>query len=181
MGAEAALAVFGRDSGLKSFLLSTLLPELDLRDAVAFARAYPHPWLLRESTARSPAHSSAATMLMPTPAAQAPSEGLALAIALEPARVGATQVTLGRSHACDVEFDEGTLSQLHCVFLKAKDGWSIEDLGSTNGTWVDGARLLRSQPVPLLDGARIQAAQLQLTFHDSTGLWRRLEAEAMRP
>jgi hypothetical protein len=164
---------------LKSFLLSTLLPELDLRDEVAFARAYPHPWLLRESKPRHQAHAGA-TMLMPTPALVA-SEGLALAIALEPARAGAMQVTLGRGHACDVELDDGTLSQLHCVFLKSADGWRVEDIGSTNGTWVDGTRLAKSQPVPLADGARIQAAQVLLTFHDSTGLWRRLEAEALRP
>jgi hypothetical protein len=164
---------------LKSFLLSTLLPELDLRDAVAFARAYPHPWLLRESKPRSPS-SLGATLLMP-PSAVVSNDGLALAIALEPSRAGATQVTLGRGHACDVELEDGTLSQLHCVFLKAEDGWTVEDLGSTNGTWVDGNRLKTRQPVSVVDGARIQAAQLLLTFHDSSGLWRRLEAEAMRP
>jgi hypothetical protein len=165
---------------LKSFLLSTLLPELDLRDEVAFARAYPHPWLLRESKPTPSAHSGGATVLMPTPTMLS-SEGLALAIALEPARVGATQVTLGRGHACDVELDDGTLSQLHCVFLKSETGWQVEDLGSTNGTWVDGARLDKRAPVPLVDGARIQAAQVLLTFHDSNGLWRRLEVEALRP
>jgi FHA domain len=165
---------------LKSFLLSTLLPELDLRDAVAFARAYPHPWLLRESKARSPARSLGATLLMPTSEVAA-NDGLALAIALEPARAGATQVTLGRGHACDVELEDGTLSQLHCVFLKGEDGWAVEDLGSTNGTWVDGSRLQTRQAVPVADGVRIQAAQVLLTFHDSPGLWRRLEAEALRP
>ena len=151
---------------MKSFLLSTLLPELDLRDAVAFARAYPHPWLLRESAPRPPLHTTGATLLMPTPATVA-REGLALAIALEPARPGAAQVTLGRGHACDVELEDGTLSQLHCVFFKAADSWHLEDVGSTNGTWVDGTR--------------IQAAQVLLSFHHSSGLWRRLEAEALRP
>jgi len=165
---------------LKSFLLSTLLPELDLRDAVAFARAYPHPWLLRESTPGRPAHTSGATLLMPTPSTVA-REGLALAIALEPARAGASQVTLGRGHACDVELEDGTLSQLHCVFLKGAEGWRLEDVGSTNGTWVDGLRLAKQQSVPLGDGTRIQAAQVLLTFHHSSGLWRRLEAEALRP
>jgi hypothetical protein len=165
---------------LKSFLLSTLLPELDLRDAVAFARAYPHPWLLRESKPRQPAHTGGATLLMPAAVALS-TEGMALAIALEPARTGALQVTLGRGHACDVELEDGTLSQLHCVFLKSADGWRVEDLGSTNGTWVDGTRLVTRQPVPLADGTPIQAAAVRLTFHDSSGLWRRLEAEALRP
>ncbi len=165
---------------MKSFLLSTLLPELDLRDAVAFSRAYPHPWLLRESKPRHPARAEGATLLMPKRAV-AVGEDLALAIALEPARAGATQVTLGRGHACDLELEDGTLSQLHCVFLKSADGWRVEDLGSTNGTWVNGTRLADRAPVSLADGTRIQAAQVLLTFHDSLGLWRRLEAEALRP
>lgn len=165
---------------MKSFLLSTLLPELDLRDEVAFVRAYPHPWLVRESAARPQVHTSGETVLLPTPARVA-AEGLALAIALEPARTGALQVTLGRGHACDLELQDGTLSQLHCVFLKGPGGWRVEDVGSTNGTWVDGTRLAKQQSVPLVDGTRIQAAQILLTFHHSAGLWRRLEAEALRP
>jgi predicted component of type VI protein secretion system len=165
---------------LKSFLLSTLLPELELRGAPAFARAYPHPWLLRESKPTEPPPALGATVRMPVSAVAARG-GQALAIALEPARAGATQVTLGRGHACDVELEDGTLSQLHCVFLKSEEGWRIEDLGSTNGTWVEGNRLKPRQPVPLADGTRIQAAALLLTFHDSTGLFRRLQAEALRP
>ena len=116
---------------------------------------------------------------MPTPAA-APRESVALAIALEPARPGAVQVTLGRGHACDLEIEEGTLSQLHCVFERGPTGWRIEDVGSTNGTWLDGVRLPPRQPAPLRDGMRIQAAEVVLVFHDSTGLWRPLEAEALR-
>ncbi len=165
---------------MKSFLLSTLLPELDLRDEVAFTRAYPHPWLVRESAPREPAHTAGATVLMPMPTRLTP-EGLTLAIAVEPARAGASQVTLGRGHACDLELPDGTLSQLHCVFLKGPDGWRVEDVGSTNGTWVNGTRLAKQQSVPLVDGTRIQAAQVLLTFHHSSGLWRRLEAEALRP
>lgn len=166
---------------MKSFLLSTLLPELDLRDEAAFARAYSHPWLIRESSGQHPAQSSGATLLMPVPAAAAHREAMALAIALEPARTGSAQVTLGRGHVCDVELDEGTLSQLHCVFLHGPKGWSIEDLGSTNGTWLEGVRLPPRRPEPLADGMRIHAALVVLTFHDSHGLWRRLEAEALRP
>jgi FHA domain len=164
---------------VKSFLLSTLLPELDLRDAAAFARAYPHPWLLRESGTGHPAHSTGATVRMPAPAPVVQDDA-GLAIALEPARAGETRVTLGRGHACDVDLAEGTLSQLHCAFVHHDDGWRIEDLGSTNGTWLDGVRLTARQPVRIADGQRVQAALIHFTFHDSTGLWRRLEAEALR-
>ena len=161
-----------------SFLLSLLARQQALLGERFVAR-YPHPWLVRESSERNPATSSDATMRMPAPAA-AVQEDAGLAIALEPARAGAAQVTLGRGHGCDVDLTEGTLSQLHCAFHRSDAGWLIEDLGSTNGTWLDGVRLAPREPVPVADGQRIQTAQLHFTFHDSTGLWRRLEAEALR-
>ena len=165
---------------MKSFLLSTLLPELDLRDETAFARAHPHPWLLREPTAWHPTNPDGPlTLLMPATAA-APLEGSALAIALEPVVRDATQITLGRSPACDLVIEEGTVSQVHLVFRQAEDGWTVEDPGSTNGTWLDGVRLEKAAHRRLAEGARLQAAQVLFTFASSTGLWRRLEAEALR-
>lgn len=165
---------------MKSFLLSTLLPELDLRDEPAFARAHPHPWLLREPTAWHPTHPDGVqTLLMPASVA-APLEGSALAIALEPVVRDAAQITLGRSPACDLQIEEGTVSQVHLVFRPAEGGWTVEDPGSTNGSWLDGVRLDKAAPHRLAEGARLQAAQVLFTFASSSGLWRRLEAEALR-
>ena len=165
---------------MKSFLLSTLLPELDLRDEAAFARAHPHPWLLREPTAWHPTNpDSPQTLLMPAKVAT-PLEGSALAIALEPVVRDATQVTLGRSPSCDLQIEEGTVSQVHLIFRHADGGWTVEDPGSTNGTWVDGVRLEKDVPHRLSEGARLQTAQVLFTFASSAGVWRRLEAEALR-
>jgi len=165
---------------MKSFLLSTLLPELDLRDEVAFARAHSHPWLLREPTAWHPTHPDGGETLLVPAAPAAPLEGSALAIALEPVVRDSAQVTLGRSPACDLVIEEGTVSQLHLVFRRQGEGWTVEDTGSTNGSWLDGVRLQKAEARPLSDGARLQAAQVLFTFASSSGLWRRLEAEALR-
>jgi len=165
---------------MKSFLLSTLLPELDLRDETAFARAHPHPWLLREPTAWHSTHPDGNQTLLMPPTVAAPLEGSALAIALEPVVRDGQQITLGRSASCDLVIEEGTVSQVHLVFRLAPDGWTVEDPGSTNGTWVDGVRLEKAVPQRLADGARLQAAQVLFTFASSSGLWRRLEAEALR-
>jgi len=165
---------------MKSFLLSTLLPELDLRDETAFARAHPHPWLLREPTAWHPTHPDGVhTLLMPATVA-APLEGSALAIALEPVVRDSPQITLGRSPSCDLVVEEGTVSQIHLVFRQAEDGWTVEDPGSTNGSWLDGVRLEKAVRHRLAEGARLQTAQVLFTFSSSAGVWRRLEAEALR-
>ena len=165
---------------MKSFLLSTLLPELDLRDEVAFARAHPHPWLLREPTAWHATHPDGNQTLLTPPTVAAPLEGTAVAIALEPVVRDGTQITLGRSASCDLVIDEGTVSQVHLVFLQAPDGWTVEDPGSTNGSWLEGVRLEKAVAQRLAEGARLQAAQVLFTFASSSGLWRRLEAEALR-
>ena len=165
---------------MKSFLLSTLLPELDLRDEAAFARAHPHPWLLREPTAWHPTNPDGNQTLLMPPSVAAPLEGSALAIALEPVLRDGTPISLGRSASCDLVIEEGTVSQVHLVFRQTPEGWTVEDPGSTNGSWLDGVRLEKAVPQRLVEGARLQAAQVLFTFASSSGLWRRLEAEALR-
>jgi len=165
---------------MKSFLLSTLLPELDLRDETAFSRAHPHPWLLREPTAWHQTHPDGNTTLLMPPSVAAPLEGSAQAIALEPVVRDGTEITLGRSASCDLVIEEGTVSQVHLVFRQASEGWTVEDPGSTNGSWLDGVRLEKAVPQKLGEGARLQAAQVLFTFASSSGVWRRLEAEALR-
>ena len=110
---------------MKSFLLSTLLPELDLRDEAAFSRAHPHPWLLREPTAWHSTHPDGNQTLLIPPTVAAPLDGTAMAIALEPVVRDGTQITLGRSPSCDLVIEEGTVSQVHLVFRVAPDGWTL--------------------------------------------------------
>jgi hypothetical protein len=51
-------------------------------------------------------------------------------------------LTLGRSQDCDVVMGEETVSRLHAELLHGEDDeWTIRDLGSTNGTWLNGARI----------------------------------------
>lgn len=68
--------------------------------------------------------------------------------------IATDETVLGRGHGCHVRIDDSGLSRRHCRILKGPEGFGVEDLGSTNGTFVDG------EPVKgrhkLQDGARIQ-------------------------
>ncbi|MEV7414311.1 FHA domain-containing protein [Streptomyces sp. NPDC089919] len=75
------------------------------------------------------------------------------------------QIRVGRSADADVPLDDPDVSRLHCAVTVGEDGRvSVADLGSTNGTALDGVPLGGS-PVPLRPGAllRVGESTLRLT------------------
>lgn len=59
----------------------------------------------------------------------------------------AAGLTIGRSQSCSLVLDDGYVSSYHAK-LFAQDGtWMIEDMDSTNGTFVNGARVHGVQPI----------------------------------
>jgi FHA domain len=51
-------------------------------------------------------------------------------------------ITLGRSRACDCVLDDPSVSRRHAELRRDGGLWLLRDLGSRNGTRVNGARLL---------------------------------------
>ncbi len=55
---------------------------------------------------------------------------------------------LGRSSACQLVFADDTVSRRHAE-LRLQDGrWMLRDLGSSNGTWVNGRRVMEAEVAP---------------------------------
>ncbi|MCA9992307.1 MAG: protein kinase, partial [Anaerolineales bacterium] len=55
-------------------------------------------------------------------------------------------ITIGRAEDNDVVLSDSTVSRHHASMERTPAGWQIVDLGSTNGTYLDGARLGESIP-----------------------------------
>ncbi|MFF5895634.1 FHA domain-containing protein [Streptomyces argenteolus] len=75
------------------------------------------------------------------------------------------RIRIGRSAEADVPLDDPDVSRLHCAVTVSEDGRvSVADLGSTNGTSLDGTEV-RDRPVPLVPGAllRLGESTLRLT------------------
>lgn len=69
----------------------------------------------------------------------------------------------GRSNICNIFFDDDRLSKQHFVIETTRMGCFIEDLGSTNGTFVNGVKLATRRMV--LDGDIITAGREKIVFH----------------
>jgi predicted component of type VI protein secretion system len=57
------------------------------------------------------------------------------------------EITVGRRASCDIRLDYENVSGKHCLLRLLNGVWNIKDLGSTNGTTVNGARLTSEQSV----------------------------------
>src|SRR5882757_3070351 len=76
------------------------------------------------------------------------------------------RLSLGRSAAAELSFpDDGGLSRQHLCIERDGEGWAIRDLGSKNGTIVNGVRL--SGRAPLKTGDRITAGHLILIYDNA--------------
>jgi hypothetical protein len=54
---------------------------------------------------------------------------------------------IGRGGHCDLVIDSAKISREHAAFVRDAEGWWIEDLGSSNGTWYRGERVQRRRIV----------------------------------
>jgi hypothetical protein len=52
--------------------------------------------------------------------------------------------TIGRSDACRLVIAHGTISRRHAMLKRTREGVEVRDLGSLNGTWVNGWRVDRA-------------------------------------
>ena len=57
-------------------------------------------------------------------------------------------VVVGRKEDCDVRLEHKSVSKMHCVLVKTDGLLLLRDLGSTNGTRVNGTRVRRAALLP---------------------------------
>ncbi len=78
--------------------------------------------------------------------------------------IAAGGAVIGRSRECDIVLGDANVSRRHAEIRPAGDGWTITDLGSTNGIRVDGRAVGAGRPQPLAPGARVDVGTVDATF-----------------
>ena len=76
--------------------------------------------------------------------------------------LGDSPVTLGRADDSTLVLTDDYASTRHARLMPGDGAWTIEDLGSTNGTYLGGAKLNRPTPVPLGQPIKIGKTVLEL-------------------
>lgn len=86
----------------------------------------------------------------------------------------AARTLVGRSRGCDVQLAGTAVSSEHAAIAWAAGGWTLRDLGSRNGTFLDGRRLSPGETAPLAVGDRIG-------FGEPDGAWTLDDAGSPQP
>jgi hypothetical protein len=69
---------------------------------------------------------------------------------------------IGRSRDCDIVLDDAGVSRRHAQLRPAPEGWTIEDMGSTNGMRINDEQLRGVHP--LHPGDRIEVGSTEIVF-----------------
>ena len=76
---------------------------------------------------------------------------------------GGTVVTVGRHPDSLLFLDCPSVSGRHAIFTPQKDGWYVKDMGSSNGTRVNGAEI---EEAVLADGDRVSFGDVQGIYYE---------------
>lgn len=76
------------------------------------------------------------------------------------------RLVIGRMPSCDIHLPDANISREHAALVSEGSGWAIADLGSTNGTFVNGNLVQR---VRLRDGDVIALGVSELVYHEPRG------------
>lgn len=157
---------FADPTGLKTIKLNALAQELAEQGEPAFRKKYPGPFLLvvyvpstnpglSEHTVWT-RQGQRSSMNLP-----APDKAIPLLEAQKPKK----KITVGRADQNDIVIYASGISKTHAAFLPAPDGsFRLMDMGSANGTAVNGVELEESRPVKLTTGDRVSFWWFQFQF-----------------
>ena len=90
-------------------------------------------------------------------------------------------IVIGRGRDCDIILNEHQVSRQHARLQQTPQGWTLTDLGSTNGTQVNGRRLTPHEPHALRPGDRVSLGACQLSLRSPEAAPSTARPPASRP
>ncbi len=81
--------------------------------------------------------------------------------------LGTSEIVVGRGSDCDVQIDRDSVSRRHARVYRIDEQWYVEDLGSTNGSYIDDIPVQRS---PLRNGNFVKIGSAIFKFLSGSGI-----------
>lgn len=115
----------------------------------------------RERPVTAPSASHSTPTAQPTPAAPR-TRATRLVVTEGPLRgttlpLSSSAILIGRAPGCTLVLDDDYSSSRHARIFPSGDQWILEDLGSTNGTFIGAQRV--TTPTPLVPGVQVRIGQ----------------------
>ncbi|MDT0344138.1 DUF1707 and FHA domain-containing protein [Streptomyces litchfieldiae] len=79
---------------------------------------------------------------------------------------GPVPLVIGRATGSGLRLNDSSVSRHHAQLSSAGLGWLLRDLGSANGTWVNGRRVIDAVPVRPGDHVRFGAVAFRLAARE---------------
>lgn len=156
---------FAEPSGLKTIKLQALARELSKIGGPAFKKKYPGPFLLVLYTpSTNPGLSEHTVWTRHGRSAASPPDAITKAIPLMVESKPRKKVTVGRAEQNDIVIRGSGISKTHAAFLPGTDGFRLVDMGSRNGTAVNGITLDENRPIKLNTGDKVSFWWYQFQF-----------------
>jgi pSer/pThr/pTyr-binding forkhead associated (FHA) protein len=133
-----------------------------------FVENMPHPFLL---ITQRPEEVEMAFETLPAQKRTTRSHVEILEIKKAPTNPYPDRISIGRARNCDVVLKDPSVSKLHAHFLIRRAGSELVDLGSQNGTCVNGAPLDRDRAHSLRFGDVLLFGNLAAKFVDAALLY----------
>lgn len=132
----------------------------------------PHLLMLRAPSPTSPERAEFSTLLLRSANGQAPQRPVLIPVRKRPGgNPFGMMVTIGRAANNDIVLNDPAMSKLQCYLHRFAGTWAVCDPGSTNGTFLDGARV-RSASSTLRSGSRLGLADVyEVMFLEPRALW----------
>ena len=81
--------------------------------------------------------------------------------------LGTDEIVVGRGSDCDIQIDRDSVSRRHARVYRVDEQWFVEDLGSTNGSYINDVPIQRS---PLRDGDFVKIGSAIFKFLYGSGI-----------
>jgi len=156
LGAPVVIVTTDEDLAVGEFGIATRLVEDE-----ASSELPPPPKLLVEQPAHTMIYRAPTRPVLEAPPPEPEREVVSLTVAGRQHAITEPRVVLGRSRDAGLRISDVNISRKHAELRHEGDTYWVVDLGSTNGTLVNGKRIDRQR---LRDGDRITLGSTEIVF-----------------